>query len=180
MGISLSLLAQVSSPTFSFQNPSSQKHWGLFHFSLPKDLIGWYEDGSPRLNSLGWGRNGSSGIFYCLHKARLGRLSCNSPKITLEFWARAHYFIPDWYLSIFLFTTVAQMKAPLSLTMSMWDTVLSTLPRISLFFSFVMVWIWKFPPKAHVLKAWSPMQQCSEVRPWRGDWIVRALTLSMD
>jgi hypothetical protein len=38
-----------------------------------------------------------------------------------------------------------------------------------------VVWVWKCPPKAHVLKAWSQADGFL-----RGDWINRALTPSMD
>jgi hypothetical protein len=37
----------------------------------------------------------------------------------------------------------------------------------------------KCPPKGSVLKTQSPMQQCSEVQLWGGDWLIRALTSSM-
>lgn len=36
------------------------------------------------------------------------------------------------------------------------------------------------PPKAHVLKPWSPRQQCSEVKLLGTDWTMKALISSMD
>lgn len=38
----------------------------------------------------------------------------------------------------------------------------------------IMVWIWN-APTCHVLKAWSPVQQCSEVGLLGSDWITRAV-----